>query len=136
MADGIIGLLAEEHGYPYNQIPVEAFTNAGSGYQLGTLCGAIGVAASCIGLLTDVDTSKTLVRQLFNWYEKEEFPLYQPEGLNLVTTVADSLICTDSVEIFMEAQGVAHADHERKARCAGVTGDVARKTVELLNSTL
>ena len=36
----------------------------------------------------------------------------------------------------MEAQGVAYGDHERKARCAGVTADVLRKTIELLNETV
>lgn len=136
VAEGFFGYLASEVGYPYNQIPNAAFTNAGSGYQQGALCGAIGVAATCIGYVTDVDTSKKLVGQLFNWYKTYEFPQYQPENLNLTYTVADSTLCEVSVANFMEAHGVAYGDHERKARCAGVTADVLRKTVELLNETV
>lgn len=87
-------------------------------------------------MVTDVDTSKDLVRELFQWYKDFDFPHYQPEGLNLKQTVAESYLCDDSVGKFMEAQGVKYADHERKARCAGVTADVVRKMVELLNETV
>ncbi len=62
--------------------------------------------------------------------------MYQPEGLNLTHTVAGTTLCDDSVGNYMEAQGVAYGDHERKARCAGVTADVLRKTIELLNETV
>ena len=136
VAEGFFGYLASEVGYPYNQIPPAAFTHAGSGYGQGALCGALGVAATCIGMVTDVDTSKKVVAQLFNWYKEFEFPQYQPENLNLTHTVADSTLCEVSVGNFMEAQGVAYGDHERKARCAGVTADVLRKTIELLNETV
>lgn len=136
VAEGFFGYLASEVGYPYNQVPTAAYTHAGSGYGQGTLCGALGVAATCIGYVTDVDTSKKLVGKLFNWYKEFEFPQYQPENLNLTTTVAGNTLCEDSVGNFMEAQGVAYGDHERKARCAGVTADVLRKTIELLNETV
>lgn len=98
--------------------------------------GGWGVGATCIGMVTDVDTSKKLVGELFNWYKTHEFPQYQPEDLNLTTTIAETTLCEDSVGNFMEAQGVAYGDHERKARCAGVTADVVRKIVELLNETV
>ena len=136
VAEGFFGYLADEVGYPFNQLPPKAFSHAGSGYGQGTLCGALGVAATCIGMVTDVDTSKKLVGELFNWYKGHEFPQYQPENLNLTTTVAETTLCEDSVGNFMEAQGVAYGDHERKARCAGVTADVVRKTIELLNETV
>jgi len=103
---------------------------------MGTLCGSLGVAASCIGMVTDVDTQKKLVADLFKWYKKHDFPNYQPENLNLTHTVAESVLCEDSVGKFMEAQGVAYGDPERKARCAGVAGEVTAKMVELLNETL
>lgn len=137
VAEGFFGLLREEVGYPYNQIPVEAFTNAGSGYGQGALCGALGVAATCIGMVTDVDTSKEVVRDLFNWYKVAELPIYQPEGLDLTHTVANSTLCVESVDIFKEAEGgIEHGDPRRKARCAGVTSDVLRKMIELLNETV
>jgi hypothetical protein len=87
-------------------------------------------------MVTDVDTSKKLVRELYNWYKDVELPIYQPEDLDLAHTVAGSTLCEDSVGNFKEVQGCEHGDHERKARCAGVTGDVLRKTIELLNETV
>lgn len=136
VAEGFFGALGDEYGYPFNQVPPEAFTLASSGYQQGELCGCLGVAAVAIGMVTDQDTSKKIVRQLFDWYKDAEFPMYQPEGLNLKTTVAESALCNDSVGKYMEEEGVAYGDHERKARCAGVTADVVGKTVEILNETL
>lgn len=129
-------MLADEVGYPYNQYPTETFTHASSGYGQGALCGCLGVAATFIGTVTDVDTSKKVVRDLFNWYKEVEMPIYQPEGLNLKLTVADSTLCENSVENFKQAQGVDHGSHERKARCAGTTADVVEKTIELLNATI
>jgi len=87
-------------------------------------------------MVTDVPTSKKMVVELFNWYKGHEFPQYQPENLNLTTTVSNSYLCTDSVTTFMDAEGVEYGDPKRKARCAGVTGDTLRKMVELLNETL
>ena len=133
VAEGFFGTLSDEVGYPFDQIPPEAFTHAAGGYGQATLCGAIGVGATCIGMVTDVDTSKKLVAELFNWYKGHEFPQYQPEELNLTHTVAESVLCEDSVGIFMDAHKVAYGDPERKSRCAGVSADVVRKIVELLN---
>ena len=136
VAEGFFGTLATEVGYPYNQIPTEAFTNAASGYGQTSLCGCLGTAATCIGMVCDVDTSKKILADLSKWYKTAEFPMYQPENLGLKTTVAESTLCEISVNKFMEAQGVAYGDPERKSRCAGVTADVTRKMVELLNETL
>lgn len=128
--------MANEVGYPYNQIPTAAFTNAAGGYNQASLCGCIGTAATCIGMVCEPDQAKKILGELSAWYKKAEFPMYQPDGLGLKTTVAESTLCADSVGKFMEAQGVAYGDPERKTRCAGVTGDVARKMVELLNEAL
>ena len=103
---------------------------------MATLCGSLGVAASCIGMVTDVDTQKKIVGELFKWYKGFEFPQYQPENLGLKHTIAESVLCEDSVGKFMKEQGVAYGDPERKSRCAGVTADVSRKMVELLNEAL
>jgi len=62
--------------------------------------------------------------------------MYQPEGLNLPTTIANSTLCEDSVGEFMKLTGVAYGDPERKSRCAGTTADVTKKMVELLNEAL
>lgn len=132
-ADAIIGELADNAGYPFNQIPIDAFANGGSGYGLGTLCGALGGAVAAIGLVCDGDDAKELTKELFSWYTSTELPIYQPD-IELPTTVSPSVNCADSVGTFMEESGYAHGDPERKERCACLTGDVAGKTVELLNA--
>ncbi|WP_353894564.1 C-GCAxxG-C-C family protein [Proteinivorax hydrogeniformans] len=137
VAEGFFGTISDEVGYPFNHIPPQAFRSAGGGYGgQGTLCGALGVAAACIGMVCDADTQNELVNELWNWYRKHPFPQYQPAGLDLKTTVADSVICSESVGKFMQKQGVAYGDKERRERCAGVTSEIAKKTVELLNKTL
>jgi|BioPla2DNA2_1021312.scaffolds.fasta_scaffold53220_2 hypothetical protein len=132
VAEGFFGVLADEVGYPYNQIPTEMFINASSGYQLGSLCGSLGVAAACIGAVCEADDAKKLIMKLNNWYKDAELPIYQPDG-PLKTTVAESILCEVSVGKYKEAEGVDHGDPKRKNRCAGVAADCTRKAVELLN---
>ena len=85
-------------------------------------------------MVCDADTSKKLLGELENWYREAALPIYQPENLNLPTTVANSINCDVSVGTYMEASGYAYGDPGRKKRCAGVAADVTRKTVELLNA--
>jgi hypothetical protein len=59
--------------------------------------------------------------------------MYQPD-MELPTTVADSILCNDSVGNFMEKTKFEYGSNERKTRCAGVTADVTKKMVELLNA--
>lgn len=62
--------------------------------------------------------------------------MYQPEGLNLPTTISNSVLCEESVGNFMEVAKVEYGDPIRKSRCAGTTADVTRKMVEMLNEVL
>ncbi len=112
------------------------FTNYGAGFQAAALCGSLGTAAACIGSVCDGDTAKKLLVELETWYKEAELPIYQPENLNLPTTVAGSVMCADSVGNFMAKTGYAMGDPERKARCAGVAADITGKIVELLNATI
>lgn len=98
------------------------------------MCGSLGCAAACIGSVCDAETARAMLGELENWYKEAELPMYQPENLNLPTTVAGSVMCADSVGNFMEKSGFAMGDPERKARCAGVAADVTGKMVELLNA--
>ncbi len=132
--EGIIGELAEIEGYPYNQIPTESMTLAAGGYAgQGTLCGALGGAAVAIGVVTDADTGKKIVGDLWKWYKDFPFPEYKGNDVELPTTLAGSILCADSVGNFMEVQGCAYTDPERKERCGRLTGDVAKKVVTMLN---
>lgn len=132
VAEGFFGILADDVGYPFNQIPTEMFINASSGYQQTSLCGSIGIAAACIGAVCEGDDAKKLIMKLENWYKEAELPIYQPDG-PLTITVAESIQCADSVGKYMEAEGVEYGDQKRKNRCAGVAADCTRKAIELLN---
>ena len=134
--NAFLSALSDEVGYPFNQIPADAFRGGGTGYGQGALCGSLGSAAACIGMVCDGDQQKELIAELYNWYKIHPFPQYQPAGMDLITTEAKSVLCIDSVGKFMEAQGVGMADPERKERCAAVTAEVARKMVEILNEKL
>jgi len=117
-------------------MPPEAFINQSSGFQQASLCGCLGTAAACLGSVLEADEQKAAISDLIKWYKEEPFPVLQPAGLDLPTTVAESEICADSVGKFMEVQGCAYGDPERKERCAGVTADTTKKIVEMLNEKL
>jgi hypothetical protein len=130
---GLIAYMGEEVGFPFNQIPVEMYANGTAGYGAGTMCGSLAGAVNLIGLVCDPDSAKAVTQELFAWYRETELPIYQPK-MESEKTVAGSVNCMDSVGNYMEKTGVGMADDARKERCAGVTADVARKTVELLNA--
>lgn len=131
--DGILGLMAETYGYPYNQIPVEMYYNGHAGYSASSLCGSLGGAAGILGLFLPTDSVDEQLKNLEAWYASATLPYYQPE-LELPCTVANSVNCADSVGKWMTAAGVdSMGDERRKARCAGVSADVAGKVVEMLN---
>ena len=133
VAKGLLAELREKVGYPYTVIPAEMFANGKEGYTCGTLCGALGGAVGVIGLCCGPDDSRELVKKLFAWYTSTNLPIYQPEEAAPVQTVAPSVNCSDSITTFMTAANVERKDPIRKRRCGGLSGDVARKTVELLN---
>lgn len=131
--DCILGMLAEEYGYPYNQIPSQMYYAGHAGYKVGTLCGSMAGAFGVIGLFVPTEDQDAMVMDLAAWYSAAAFPMYQPEK-DLITTVSNSVNCSESVTKWMAAAGVAEmSDPSRIARCAGVSADVARKVVEMLN---
>ena len=129
---GIIELLAEEYGYPYNVIPAKMMALAAGGFGCQELCGALAGACAMIGLFCEPKDAGEIRNQLFAWYRKEPFPTYQPE-YTAVTTVAEGITCRESVNKFMKANNLEMGDAPRKARCAALTGEVVVKTIELLN---
>lgn len=62
-----------------------------------------------IGLFCEAEDARALRDQLYEWYKVEPFPTYQPE-IESVTTVANSVLCADSVGAYMEATGYAMSD--------------------------
>ncbi len=134
VADAIIGQLADNVGYPFNQIPIDMYAIGATGYGIGSLCGSLAGAVNAIGLVCGPEDAAKIRDELFAWYRKAELPIYQPK-LESIQTVAKSVNCDESVTTYMKAAGIdTMKDERRKERCAGVTGDVAKKTVELLNA--
>ena len=135
VASGILELMAEKYGYPYNQIDGRMFANGGGGYGRRNLCGSLGGAFAILGLFLPGSDSGKLRNELYAWYESAAFPIYQPEGVaeHPVHSVAGSELCKDSVGNWMEASGCEFGTPERATRCACLSADVAAKTIELLN---
>ena len=130
---GIIDIMSEVTGYPYNEIaPGRVCALMGGGFGAGTLCGSLAGALMFVGLVCEPQDAATVRDQLFAWYREHSFPQYQPE-FESITTVAHSINCVDSVGTYMAATGYKMADPERKARCASVTAEVAVKAISLLN---
>ncbi|MFA9422977.1 MAG: C-GCAxxG-C-C family (seleno)protein [Sedimentibacter sp.] len=132
-ADALIGQLADNTGYPFNQIPMDAFKIGAGGWGAASLCGSLAGCARTISMVVPAEDAQGLVNELFTFYKETALPIYQPEVTN-ETVIAGSVNCGDSVGQFIEKTGYAMADPERKARCAGVAADCAGKTVEILNS--
>lgn len=134
VAKALLTELAEKVGYPFTVIPAEMFANGKEGYQAGSLCGAMGGALGVFGLVLGPDDARAVTKELNAWYTSTELPIYQPEITAAASTVSPSINCADSVTTFMAAAGITDMkDDRRRARCGGVTGDVAKKAAELLN---
>jgi len=133
VAKGLLAELSAKVGFPYTMIPAAMFANGKEGYTCGTLCGALGGAVGVIGLCCAPADARKVTAELIKWYTTTALPIYQPAAECPVQTVSPSANCLDSITTFMKAANVERADPIRKRRCGGLSGDVARKTVELLN---
>ena len=135
VASGILDVMAEKYGYPYNQIDGHMFANGGGGYGKKTLCGALGGALAILGLFLESSDSGKLRNELYAWYTSTELPIYQPadKPVHPVKTVSPSQQCSDSVGTWCTAAGLEFATPERGVRCGSLSADVAAKTIELLN---
>ncbi len=134
MSQGILGYLADEVGYPFNQIPTKMhWAYRGGIYSWGSLCGALPPAIEVIGLVTDLETGAKLINELMAWYKDFPFPEYAGDGQELPTTVADSSLCHVSVTKWMQVMNVPRSDPQRSERCGRLTADVTKYTVEMLN---
>ena len=133
MADGLFGLAADELGYPFNQVPTHAYWSQRGGVAgWGSICGALTPAAVFISYVTDEETQMQLVNELMAWYQQAPFPMYQPDG-EVLQTVADSTLCHVSVTKWHHASGHDKQSDEKKWRCGGLSADVAKFTVQMLN---
>ncbi len=134
----IVGQLQEVVGGPYSGIPLAMMQWASGGVVgFATLCGALNGAAAAIGLVCGKDDAKGFIADLFTWYSEAELPNYVPTGGTAITqSIAESNLCHVSVTRWCLESGFASGSSERSDRCARLSGDVAAKVVEMLNSSV
>ena len=135
VASGILDLLAEKYGYPYNQIDGRMFAHGGGGYGRRNLCGSLGGAFAVLNLFTTGGDMSGIRTKIYEWYESTNLPIYQPADKpeHTVHTVAGSELCKDSVGNWMAASGFEFGSPERGTRCASLSADVAGQLVQHLN---
>lgn len=134
----IITELQNVVGYPYTIFPIDMF-KYGEGGVVGwaSLCGALNGASAVINLVGGEDF-KTLVDELVGWYTQNPFPSDKHDKYSKypgqVQSISGSPLCHVSVTNWCKASGYKAFSKERSERCAKLTGDVAARAVELLNT--
>ncbi len=132
--EGIVGLLGEKLGAPYNQFPFAMFKyGAGGGNGWGTLCGTLNGSMAAIQLLSP--DPNPVIDSLMSWYQTEALPNFYPVGAKFpeVCSVAGTPLCHESIANWTKAAGKKAYSPEREERCAALAASVARKAVQLLN---
>jgi hypothetical protein len=135
----ILSQLADKFGDPHASFPYHMMKYGRSGIGgYGTICGALNGAAALIGLLVDGNsTQNELITGLFRWYEKTSLPDFRPQMASLDFTpppsVSVSTLCHASVTNWVKESGYMADSEQRVERCRRVTGDVAFRTVVVLN---
>jgi hypothetical protein len=138
----IVGQLAARLGEPYGSFPLDMMQYGKGGIAgQGSLCGAVNGASAALALVAGTDeVGLKLIRELCQWYEQAELPLFVPrspaEAPAMQRSTAKSLLCRDSVAAWCAASGLPASHAQRGERCRRLTADVARKAAELLNSRL
>jgi len=136
----VVSQLAERRGEPYSSFPVGMMRyGAGGAGGSGSLCGALNGSAALIGRFArNEDETKLLVDELFLWYEQTELPVYEPAkpvvAGQMRKSVPNSILCHVSVTMWCRASGYKISSKQQKERCARLTADTAKKTVEILNA--
>lgn len=133
----IISQLAAADPYgPYANIPTPMMVWAASGVVgFGSFCGAVNGACAAIGLICNAADANGFISDLLTWYTQTPLPsnIVAPTG-PLAQSIAATTLCHNSVTNWCLASGYASGSPERSERCARLTGDVAAKAVEMLNS--
>lgn len=130
--------LQEKVGYPYTLISPDMYRwAAGGGGGWGTICGTVAAGACVINLAVPFGDIGKVVGELFGWYAETALPTKNHEAYakfpNQVQSVATTPLCHASVSNWCAASGFKEGSKERLDRCAKLCGDVAAKTIELLN---
>ena len=130
-----MGYLAEEVGYPFTHLPMEAFTSFKGGVEgWASMCGGLVAPIALIGMVAKGEEKTAMVNELMAFYVNHPFPEYQTGEFDLPKVAVNSTICHVSVSKWMEESGMGpRGSKERGARCAGVTADICKFTADMLN---
>ena len=140
---GIVGMLGEQHGAPYNQFPFTMLeANKGGISDWGTICGALYGAAAAFALFWPRKDRDAMINELFRWYETTALPIYNPgdaaQGVkgDIPTSVSGSVLCHVSVSKWSYATHLAANGKERSERCGRLTADVTAKAIDIFNAKI
>ncbi len=145
---GITSELVKVLPDPWDSLPMGIMAyGGGGGNSWGILCGCLNGGAALIGLVVPAADRAKIINELWGWYEQTELPSDQANLVgtsggylvhnfdgDLAQNISGSPLCHVSVTEWCIHADKKVSDTERKERCARVTGDVAAKTVELLNA--
>ena len=141
---GIAQMLDVAIGAPWTGFPIEIMLfGRGGGVSWGSLCGAINGGAALISLVVPKAPSVALIDELWGWYSSQMLPtdiannttyLIQNYVGILSQSISGSPLCHQSVSHWCMTADKKVSDIERKERCGRLAGDVAAKTVEILNA--
>ncbi len=139
----IVGVLAEKYGAPYNTFPFSIFEMFKGGMaDWGTICGSLAGAVAAFFTFFPRKQANPMVAELFRWYEKTAFPMFDPgeaaKGVKgaLPTSVSNSVLCHVSVSRWAYTTGLGASSKERSERCGRITADCSMKAIEILNNKL
>ena len=134
-----ISQLIEKIGEPYKSFPIHLFKYGHGGVGgYGSICGALNGAAAIIGLLVnDSSIRDKMIADVFQWYEKEPLPEFNPQGPfydhTPARSISQSILCHASNTNWCKTSGFDLNSNERKERCRRMTSDVARKVAIAVN---
>lgn len=141
---GIVECLADAMGEPWSNFPIEIMLfGRGGGVGWGSICGTLNGAAALVSLVTEKAPSGALIKEIWGWYTTEELPTdaansadYEVQNYtgDLTQNIAGNPSCHSSVSQWCMVADKKVSSIERKERCARLAGDIAAKTVEVLNA--
>lgn len=134
-----ISQLVEEIGEPYKSFPIHLFKYGHGGVGgYGSICGALNGAAALIGLfVSDSSIRDKMIADVFQWYEKEPVPKFNPQSTSYdyipAKSISQSILCHASNTNWCKTSGFKVNSNERKERCRRMTSDVVIKVTKALN---
>ena len=140
---GIVGMMGEKYGAPYNTFPFTMFEFLKGGISdWGTICGALGGAAAAYALFYPRKERNAMVNELFRWYEQTKLPIYNPGDKaqdvkgDIPGNMSEAVLCHISVSKWCFANKEEATSKKRSERCGRLTADVCAKAVEILNAKI